>query len=140
MHGIGAGQNQPIVAVELAQRCIERFEVGRGANLQHRNLDRLRTQRAQAFAELAGLMRGAGHKNPTTRSGSALTARLRQQQAVVRLRHQSTLCYLSAQRNGVCTGMRGAMMDAHGFARLRSCDDGKDLVPELRTSRKAARQ
>jgi uncharacterized protein YigA (DUF484 family) len=35
-------------------------------NLQHWNLDRLRAQRAHSLAELARLMRSAGHQNPAT--------------------------------------------------------------------------
>ncbi len=64
---IGAGQNQPIVTVKLAESRIQRRKTLRRANFQHRNLDRLGAQRAQALAELAGLMRCAGNQHPAAR-------------------------------------------------------------------------
>ena len=55
-------KNQPIVAVKLAERPVQRVKVLRWPNLQHRNFDRLGAQRAQSFAELAGLVSGARHQ------------------------------------------------------------------------------
>ncbi len=66
-HRVGAGQNQPIVGIESAQRQIDGVVARGRLNLKHRNFDRLGAQRAQAIAQLARLVRSARDEDALTR-------------------------------------------------------------------------
>src|SRR5271170_7968117 len=59
MHGVGAGEDEPVVFGERAQRTIEGRKIQWRLNLDDWNFDRLGAESAQTFTELAGLVRGA---------------------------------------------------------------------------------
>jgi hypothetical protein len=53
--------------MEIVKRLVEWTEILGGLNLEDRNLNRIGAQCTKAFAEFAGLVRGAGDEDTTAR-------------------------------------------------------------------------
>ena len=64
-HGVGAGQDKPMIEMEIAKSAVEWTEILGRSNLKDWNLNRVGAQCAKTFAEFAGLVRGAGDKDAT---------------------------------------------------------------------------
>ena len=66
-HRISAGENKPVVPVQLPQSLVKRIKTGWRTNLQHGNLNRLGTKCTQTLAQLAGLVHGTGYQHASAR-------------------------------------------------------------------------
>jgi hypothetical protein len=62
-HGVGAGEDHPVVAFELTQRRLQRTGICRRPDLDGGELDHLGAQSAQFLGQLGGLLARAGHHN-----------------------------------------------------------------------------
>ena len=62
-NGVGTGEDEPVVSVEVPERHIERIVAGGRTDFEDGDFDGIGACSAKAFAEFAGLVRGAGYED-----------------------------------------------------------------------------
>ena len=67
--GVGAGEEEPVIAGDIAEGAIERSEAARRLDFEQRHFDRFGAEGAEAGGEFAGLVRGAGNEDAAAGEG-----------------------------------------------------------------------